>query len=67
MVQAHHLGPGDALHHRLQGAPRTFYTWMKQKGKLGGQNKVPRVARSPEMGDELLAISRASAGKREHP
>ena len=42
-------------------APRTFYTWMKQKGKLGGQNKVPRVvgSRSPEMADELLAISRA--------
>jgi hypothetical protein len=41
-------------------APRTFYTWMKQKGKLGGQNKVPRVARPAEMADELLAISRAA-------
>ncbi len=38
-------------------APRTFYKWMKQKGRLGGQNKVPRVVRSPEMADELLAIS----------
>jgi hypothetical protein len=40
-------------------APGTFYAWMKQKGKLGGQHKVPRVARSQEMVDELLAISRA--------
>ena len=39
-------------------APRTFYEWMKSKGKLGGQHKVPRVARSAEMADELLAISR---------
>ena len=42
-------------------APRTFYSWMKQKGKLGGQNKVPRVARSPEMAEELLGISRTPA------
>jgi hypothetical protein len=41
-------------------APGTFYTWMKQKGKLGGQHKVPRVARSQEMVDELLAISKAT-------
>ena len=39
-------------------APRTFYTWMKRKGKLGGQNKVPRVVSVPEMADELLEISR---------
>jgi len=39
-------------------APRTFYEWMKAKGKLGGQNKVPRVALSPAMAEELLEISR---------
>ena len=22
----------------------TFYRWMKERGKLGGQNKVPRLA-----------------------
>ncbi|MBN1675441.1 MAG: GH3 auxin-responsive promoter family protein [Kiritimatiellae bacterium] len=43
-------------------APRTFYTWMKRKGKLGGQHKVPRVARAPEMLDELLAISAQLGG-----
>jgi len=38
-------------------APGTFYEWMKSKGKLGGQHKVPRVDRSGAMGDELLEIS----------
>ncbi len=38
-------------------APQTFYQWMKSKGKLGDQNKVPRVVRSAEMLDELMAIS----------
>lgn len=37
----------------------TFYEWMKRRGKLGGQHKVPRVARSDDMGEELLAISEA--------
>jgi len=38
--------------------PGTFYQWMKRHGKLGGQHKVPRVARSEEMFDELMEISR---------
>ena len=29
----------------IHNAPRnTFYTWMRSRGKLGGQNKVPRLA-----------------------
>ena len=31
----------------------TFYEWMKQKGKLGGQNKVPRLANDREFLDEI--------------
>lgn len=27
----------------------TFYKWMKRRGKLGGQNKVPRVLTDPEL------------------
>ncbi len=42
----------------IRATPRTFYTWMKLKGKLGGQNKVPRVARSDEMFEELQEISK---------
>ena len=43
-------------------APRTFYEWMKAKGKLGGQNKVPRVAMSATMAEELVEISRRLGG-----
>jgi hypothetical protein len=35
----------------------TFFEWMKRKGKLGGQHKVPRVAMNPQMGDELVGIT----------
>ena len=38
-------------------ASGTFYQWMKRKGKLGGQHKVPRVARGSEMAEELQTIS----------
>lgn len=38
-------------------APRgTFYHWMKKRGKLGGQNKVPRLANSREYLDDLLSM-----------
>lgn len=40
----------------------TFYEWMQSKGKLGGQHKVPRIVRSPEMAEELLAISNRPGG-----
>jgi len=36
--------------------PGTFYEWMKARGKLGGQNKVPRVISDPEMFEELRAF-----------
>ena len=34
----------------------TFYEWMGRRGKLGGQNKVPRLANNREYLDELLAL-----------
>ena len=34
--------------------PGTFYAWMKQRGKLGGQHKVPRLANSREYLDDIL-------------
>jgi len=34
-----------------------FYSWLKKKGKLGGQNKVPRLSNSRGFMDELLALS----------
>jgi hypothetical protein len=38
-------------------APKgTFYKWMKQRGKLGGQHKVPRLSNTREFLDELLPM-----------
>lgn len=34
-----------------------FYQWLKDKGKLGGQNKVPRLANNRQYLDELLEIN----------
>jgi hypothetical protein len=44
----------------IPAAMGTFHEWMKRKGKLGGQHKVPRVARTAEMLEELMAISQAA-------
>lgn len=38
-------------------AEGTFYKWMKQRGKLGGQNKVPICANHRKYVDELLLMS----------
>lgn len=32
----------------------TFYEWLKQKGKLGGQNKVPRLSNNRKIVEEIL-------------
>ena len=34
--------------------PGTFYAWMKQRGKLGGQNKVPRLCNDRNILESLL-------------
>jgi len=39
-----------------QASPYTFYTWLAEKGKLGGQNKVPRLSNDRTYMDELLPI-----------
>ena len=36
--------------------PGTFYRWMKKRGKLGGQNKIPRLANDRKYLDELTDI-----------
>ena len=33
--------------------PGTFYKWMQKRGKLGGQNKIPRLANDRKYLDEL--------------
>ena len=37
--------------------PNLFYTWMEQRGKLGGQNKVPRLSNTREFIDPLLEMN----------
>ena len=34
----------------------TFYNWMKSRGKLGGQHKVPRLANNRVYVDEILKM-----------
>jgi hypothetical protein len=34
----------------------TFYKWLKEKNKLGGQNKVPRLSNSREYIEDLYVI-----------
>jgi hypothetical protein len=34
--------------------PGTFYRWMQSRGKLGGQNKVPRVTNDRAVAESLL-------------
>jgi len=34
----------------------TFFNWLKEKGKLGGQNKVPRLANNREYIDSILKM-----------
>ena len=37
-------------------AKNTFYRWMESRGKLGGQNKVPRLANDREYLDSILSL-----------
>ena len=34
-----------------------FYEWLKEKGKLGGQHKIPRLSNDRRLMEELLAIN----------
>jgi hypothetical protein len=36
--------------------PKTFYKWMKKRGKLGGQHKVPRLANERSYVEEILEM-----------
>jgi hypothetical protein len=36
----------------------TFYQWMKNRGKIGGQNKIPRLSNDRKYLDELLKLIR---------
>jgi hypothetical protein len=40
--------------HIIAVGPRAFADWMKARGKLGGQNKVPRVVADPDALQQLV-------------
>ena len=40
-----------------QAEPGLFYNWLKQKGKLGGQHKIPRLSNNRNFIEELLKIT----------
>ena len=40
--------------HRVESG--TFYEWMRKRGKLGGQNKVPRLANDRAYLDDILEL-----------
>ncbi|MBK8054768.1 MAG: GH3 auxin-responsive promoter family protein [Saprospiraceae bacterium] len=41
---------------KIKVAPKdTFHNWLKSKGKLGGQSKIPRLSNQRKILDELLA------------
>ena len=39
------------------GRQGLFFDWMKQRDKLGGQNKVPRLANNRDYIDQLLKLN----------
>jgi GH3 auxin-responsive promoter len=61
----------DYLAHRAPGVglplpsviiarPGSFEAWMRERGKLGGQNKVPRMDNSGLLTRELISFLRGS-------
>ena len=40
----------------IKARPGLFEDWMRQRGKLGGQNKVPRLSNSREHIEQLLRL-----------
>ena len=44
------------IHHARE---RLFYDWLKEKNKLGGQHKVPRLSNTRDYLEELLTLNRS--------
>lgn len=42
----------------IKGRPEVFNDWLKVKGKLGGQHKVPRLSNSRKNIEELLEMNK---------
>ena len=40
----------------VQARPGLFHDWLKSRGKLGGQHKVPRLCNNREIIEQILAL-----------
>jgi hypothetical protein len=54
------------LPHVLALADGTFMQWMRERKKMGGQNKVPRLANDRKYVDELLDVHQRVVKKQKH-
>ncbi|MCC8035867.1 MAG: GH3 auxin-responsive promoter family protein [Rikenellaceae bacterium] len=43
--------------------PGTFYRWMESRGKIGGQNKVPRLYNDRTYADQLVKVAEGIASE----
>ena len=41
----------------IKARPGVFNDWLKQRGKLGGQHKVPRLSSSRDIIEQVLALN----------
>lgn len=47
----------------IPAKPGVFYEWLKEKGKLGGQHKIPRLSNDRTHLDELLELNQKVSDK----
>lgn len=43
--------------HVVVAKPGLFYEWMKRRGKVGGQNKIPRLSNDRQYLDQLIDLN----------
>lgn len=56
--RSHNMVLDKPLIHKAK--QNTFYAWLKQKNKLGGQHKIPRLANNRDYLNEILDFQRLS-------
>jgi hypothetical protein len=42
----------------VEARPQLFNDWLKQRGKLGGQHKVPRLSNNRDTIEQLLTLNK---------
>ena len=45
----------------IKARPGVFNDWLKQKGKLGGQHKVPRLCNNRDIIEQVLALNKVES------